>query len=97
MALRRAFHALVAASLLFTGALTILRGMKYIFAMLVLFETFPAIADVVTFETAPNGSLPIDDSSLSTPYNITGGTVRFFYDINGNNRYDSGVDILPDF
>ena len=71
--------------------------MKHFFAMLLFFGTVPAIADVITFETAPDGSVPIDDSLLATPYNSTGGTVRFFYDLNGNNNYDSGIDELPAF
>ncbi len=57
----------------------------------------PATAQLITFETAPDGATPVDDSLLSTPYNITGGTVRFFYDLNGNNHFDSGTDALPAF
>ncbi len=54
-------------------------------------------ADVITFEAVPGGATPIDDALLNSPYNISVGTVRFFYDVNGNNQYDSGVDVLPAF
>ncbi len=53
-------------------------------------------ADVITFEIAPDGTTPIDDGLLSAPYSLTGGSVRFFYDKNGNNVYDSN-DVFPAF
>jgi hypothetical protein len=56
-----------------------------------------ALADLLTFETTPTGATPIDDALLSTPYNVAGGTVRFYFDLNGNNKYDAGVDALPAF
>ena len=55
-------------------------------------------AAVIDFETTPAGGIPVDDTPLATPYNIAGGgTVSFFFDANGNNTFDSGVDILPVF
>ena len=54
-------------------------------------------ADVITFETAPDGTTPIDDALLSSPYSIAGGTIQFFFDVNGDNRYDPTVDALPAF
>jgi hypothetical protein len=56
-----------------------------------------ATAQVITFETTPDGSTPFDDSFLNSPYNIAGGTVRFFFDKNGNNKYDPLIDVLPEF
>jgi hypothetical protein len=53
--------------------------------------------DVITFETNPAGGTPIDNAPLSDPYAITGGTVRFFFDVNGNNAFDAGTDALPVF
>lgn len=42
--------------------------------------------------------MPIDNSSLLAPYAIDGGgTVRFFFDMNGDNQYDSNGDLLPVF
>jgi hypothetical protein len=69
----------------------------WIFAVIWVCCACASAADVITFETAPNGSVHVDDALLSSPYNITGGTVRFFYDINGNNNYDSGIDVFPAF
>jgi hypothetical protein len=55
-------------------------------------------AAVVDFETTPGGGTPTDNEILSSPYNISGGgTVRFFFDKNGNDEYDAGVDGLPAF
>jgi hypothetical protein len=55
-------------------------------------------ASTIDFETAPDGSTPIDNSNLTSPYAIDGGgSVRFFFDANGNNQYDAGVDALPVF
>ena len=57
-----------------------------------------SLAAVVDFETTPSGSIPSDDSFLSTPYNITGGgTVAFFFDKNGNDTFDPGTDDRPVF
>ncbi len=76
------------------------------FAMKLLYGTFvlavfcclgARAADVITFETAPDGTTPIDDALLSSPYSIAGGTIRFFFDVNGDNRYDPTVDALPAF
>lgn len=65
---------------------------------LLAFRPIQTRADFIDFEHRPNGTVPADDSSLGNPYNIEGGgTVRFFFDANGNNRYDLGTDILPVF
>jgi hypothetical protein len=55
----------------------------------------PAIAragDLVDFETKPGGGTPADNGNQVNPYTIPGGTVQFFFDTNGNNTFDSGVD-----
>lgn len=55
-------------------------------------------AAVINFETTPAGALPTDNLVLSTPYSITGGgTVQFYFDDNGNNSYDPGIDDDPIF
>ena len=55
-------------------------------------------ADMITFETMPDGSTPTDDAVLRGVYALSGGgTVRFFFDTNGNNVFDRGVDTLPVF
>lgn len=57
-----------------------------------------ARGDLITFETRPNGATPTDNTPLGNPYALSGGgTVRFFFDKNGNNTYDVGVDALPVF
>lgn len=56
-----------------------------------------AQADLVTFETTPLGLTPRDNASLGRAYSITGGTVRFFFDTNGNNEFDPDTDVLPVF
>ncbi|WP_165250913.1 PEP-CTERM sorting domain-containing protein [Paludisphaera soli] len=57
-----------------------------------------AAADMIDFETRPDGSTPVDDARLVSPYAIAGGgSVRFFFDVNGNDRFDLGVDALPRF
>ncbi|MDB5910560.1 MAG: motif protein [Massilia sp.] len=56
-----------------------------------------AQAQLVTFETKPGGGIPVDDAALSAPYNFSGGSVRFFFDTNGNNRFDAATDALPVF
>ena len=55
-----------------------------------------AHAGVVTFEQTPNGATPVDNALLSGAYAIDGGgSVSFYFDANGNNRFDAGVDVLP--
>jgi hypothetical protein len=54
-------------------------------------------SDVITFEANPAGGTPLDNSPLSDPYAIAGGTVRFFFDVNGNDSFDAGTDALPVF
>jgi hypothetical protein len=49
-------------------------------------------SQVITFEQTPGGTLPVDNSFLNAPYSISGGTVSFYFDVNGNNAFDSGVD-----
>jgi hypothetical protein len=49
-----------------------------------------AHADLINFELTPNGETPVDNSVLDTPYSITGGRVRFFFDANRNNTFDEG-------
>ncbi len=57
-----------------------------------------ARADVITFEVTPAGTAPTDNAALSEPYAITGGgSVRFFFDNNSNNAFDTGIDSLPAF
>lgn len=56
----------------------------------------PARADLITFETTPTGATPVDNAPLAAPYAVNGGTVRFFFDTNGNNVHDSG-DVNPRF
>lgn len=47
---------------------------------------------IIDFETAPDGSTPVDNAPLSTPYNIDGGgTVRFFF------LTDKGKEVSPLF
>ena len=55
-------------------------------------------AAVIDFESTPAGTTPSDNLVLSTPYPITGGgSVQFYFDVNGNNVFDSGIDDLPVF
>lgn len=55
--------------------------------------TASASAQLIDFETTPAGGTPVDDAFLSAPYNISGGgTVSFFFDVNGNNAFDAGTD-----
>lgn len=55
-------------------------------------------AGLIDFETAPGGGAPVDDASLSAPYPMPGGgSVQFFFDNNGNNVYDAGIDDDPIF
>jgi hypothetical protein len=52
-----------------------------------------AVAQLIDFEQLPGGGAPGDNSAISTPYNLAGGgTVSFFFDTNGNNVFDAGVD-----
>ncbi len=47
--------------------------------------------DLFDFETTPGGPVPVDNAFNSGAYNLTGGgTVRFFFDNNGNSNYDAG-------
>ena len=67
-----------------------------------LFRSFLAAsaaqASIIDFETTPSGGTPVDNAFLTAPYNVAeGGTVRFFFDVNGNNAFDSGVDDYPVF
>lgn len=55
-----------------------------------------AHGSLVTFETTPTGGTPVDNANLTTPYNVTGGTVSFFFDANANNILDAG-DVAPKF
>jgi dockerin type I repeat protein len=61
----------------------------------------PVIAragSLVDFETtAGAGATPIDNGNQFNPYPIPGGTVQFFFDTNGNNTFDSGVDAFGKF
>jgi hypothetical protein len=58
----------------------------------------PAAAAVIDFETTPAPATPVDDAFLSSPYNIVGGgTVAFFFDVNGNNSFDPATDQRPVF
>jgi hypothetical protein len=53
-------------------------------------------AAVIDFETTPAAAVPIDNTELTDPYPIAGGgTVRFFFDSNGNNKFDAGLDAFP--
>ena len=52
---------------------------------------------VIDFENTPNGTLPVDNSSLSDSYYFEDLSVQFFFDVNGNNVYDSEIDELPVF
>ncbi|MBX9789510.1 MAG: hypothetical protein K2Y37_11395 [Pirellulales bacterium] len=55
-------------------------------------------AGLIDFESAPGGGLPSDDAPLSVPYPMPGGgSVQLFFDVNGNNTYDSGIDAEPIF
>ena len=55
-------------------------------------------AGLIDFESAPGGGLPVDDSPLSAPYPMPGGgSVKFFFDNNGNNTFDAGIDDDPIF
>ena len=64
----------------------------------VLLGGTPAGAALIDFETTPTGATPLDDAFLGTPYPmVEGGDVRFFFDLNGNNAFDAGVDVRPVF
>ncbi|MEO6809922.1 MAG: PEP-CTERM sorting domain-containing protein [Isosphaeraceae bacterium] len=57
-----------------------------------------ADAEIIDFELTPDGSTPTDNAALHLPYAIDGGgTVKFFFDTNGNNVFDRGTDQLPVF
>ena len=63
----------------------------------VMFCVTRSRAGLISFETTPSGETPVDNADLTDPYTYSGGSVRFFFDTNGNNRYDPGVDALPQF
>lgn len=66
--------------------------------LLVLVAAGPATANLITFEETPLGLTPPDDAPLARPYAIDGGgAVFFFFDLDGNTRYDPSVDVLPRF
>lgn len=53
---------------------------------------------LIDFETTPAGATPVDNAFLTTPYNLSGGgNVAFYFDVNGNNSFDAGIDELPVF
>lgn len=51
-----------------------------------------ASGQLITFEQTPAGATPVDNTFLSSPYTIAGGNVSFFFDNNGNNIFNSGID-----
>lgn len=58
----------------------------------------PAAGAVIDFESTPAAVAPTDNQLLVTPYAITGGgTAQFFFDVNGNDSFDAGIDDLPVF
>lgn len=62
------------------------------------FSSLAHAAGLIDFETAPGGGVPVDDASLSAPYPMPGGgSVHFFFDNNGNNTFDLGIDDDPIF
>jgi hypothetical protein len=66
--------------------------------ILALFFCARAQGQLIDFETTPSGGVPVDNAFLTTPYNLSGGgTVAFFFDLNGNNAFDAGVDEQPVF
>lgn len=54
-------------------------------------------ASILDFELTPVGTIPVDNATLNNAYTIPGGTARLFFDLNGNNAFDAGVDALPVF
>lgn len=63
-------------------------------AIAILLLTSSGPAAVIDFETDPTGLPSVDDTLLSGPYVLAGGgTVRLFFDFNGNNSYDAGTDL----
>jgi hypothetical protein len=76
------------------------RFLRFYHLVVLTFAILPCgtvYGDLLTFETTPTGATPIDDEPLTTSYAIPGGTVRFFFDANANNLYDSGIDTDPVF
>lgn len=55
-----------------------------------------ARGQMITFEQTPGGATPVDNTFLATPYPVLGGSVRFFFDANGNDTFDGG-DQAPVF
>ena len=69
-----------------------------LFGGLTSLSLMTAGASVIDFETTPAGGIPTDNQVLTAPYPITGGgTVKFFFDVNGNGIYDAGIDDNPIF
>ena len=55
-------------------------------------------SDMIGFETRPDGAPPVDDAVPRGRYALSGGgSVGFFFDTNGNDVFDRGVDALPVF
>ena len=54
-------------------------------------------ADMISFEQTPASQLPGDNWALTSPFNLNSGTVRFFYDADGDNAYNPAVDANPVF
>src|SRR4051812_34533653 len=60
---------------------------------ILLFSLAVARGQLIDFETTPAGGVPIDDSFLSTSYNLTlGGTVAFYFDANNSFTFDSASE-----
>jgi hypothetical protein len=69
-------------------------------AMSALFACHLATAatNVFDFESTPSGMTPVDNTPLTDPYPVAGGgSVRFFFDASGNNKFDAGIDHYPAF
>lgn len=77
---------------------SLVRGFLFALAVCAQFQwSDSAKGDLISFETTPAGVAPLDDQPLEAPYFFPGGSVRFFFDANGNNVYNSGVDLNPVF
>jgi hypothetical protein len=66
-------------------------------AVLLIQPVIARAGSLVDFETRPGGGTPPDNTNQINPYSINGGDVRFFFDTNGNNSFDSGVDEFGKF
>lgn len=69
--------------------LSLKRGLIAGFFLLSNLSSHIQAAIVINFEERPNGNTPADDADLVNPYVISGGSVRFFFDTNGNNSFDA--------